>query len=154
MNPQIIHRSTKTRGEVSHIDSLGGETFGFWHSHHRHSTPPIETPLQTQAQDQKKKTKEFKVPTWPPNSPDPNLTERPRAVLERKSDQWRPHHGSDLALTCRGLGHKHLWVCPVASGTTAADPLSPVDRVAARLWIWFVLGCHEGSEKCGGQLDT
>lgn len=54
----------------------------------------------------------------------------------KESDQWRPHHGSDSALTCRGSS------CSVWHRDAGTDPPSPVDRVAGRLWIWLVLGCR------------
>lgn len=57
-----------------------------------HSLTAVASTSQTAQGWPEEHDKKLKASTWPPDSPD-------LASVGRKSDVWRPHRGSDLALT-------------------------------------------------------
>lgn len=73
----------------------------------------------------------------------------------KESDQWRPHHGSDSALTCRGSSCS-VWHWGAGSGSSESCRScgrAPMDLTCSGMSRECTMG-KKGSEKFGGQVDT
>lgn len=73
----------------------------------------------------------------------------------KESDQWRPHHGSDSALTCRGSSCS-VWHRDAGSGSSESCRScgrAPMDLTCSGMSRECTMG-KKGSEKFGGQVDT
>lgn len=73
----------------------------------------------------------------------------------KESDQWRPHHGSDSALTCRGSSCS-VWHWDAGSGSSESCRScgrAPMDLTCSGMSRECTMG-KKGSEKFGGQVDT
>lgn len=73
----------------------------------------------------------------------------------KESDQWRPHHGSDSALTCRGSSCS-VWHWDAGSGSSESCRScgrAPMDLTCSGMSRECTMG-KKGSEKFEGQVDT
>lgn len=73
----------------------------------------------------------------------------------KESDQWRPHHGSDSALTCRGSSCS-VWHRDAGSGSSESCRScgrAPMDLTCSGMSRECTMG-KKGSEKFEGQVDT
>lgn len=117
INPQIIHRSTKTlRWSEEHWLPRGGKPSGIRVDAARHhrlwDVLGSAAVFQTSPEGPKEDDAEFKAPT---------CLQIPQILIwlscaGKKSDQWRPHHGSGSALTCRGSSCS-VWHRDTGSGS-------------------------------------